>query len=144
MPVAIRVHREADAGIADGPDLVERAARAVVEDRGVDAGELSVTLLDDAGMAALNREWLDREGPTDVLAFALHGEGEPPVGDIYLGVERAIVQAEEEDEPVRRELARLTVHGVLHVLGWHHPSAERERSEMWQHQERIVRALGIE
>ncbi len=144
MAVAIRVNGEAGGGIPDGPAVVERAARAAAEDRDVEAGELSLTLLDDAGMTALNREWLDREGPTDVLAFALHGEGEPPVGDIYLGVERAVAQAREEDEPVRRELARLAVHGVLHVLGWDHPSAEREQSEMWQHQERIVRALGIE
>lgn len=144
MAVAIRVSLQTDLGIEDGPAVVERAARAVVEDRGVEAGELSLTLLDDAGMATLHRDWLDAEGPTDVLAFALHEADEAPLGDIYLGVERAIAQAREEDEPLRRELARLAVHGTLHVLGWDHPAAAREQSEMWRHQERIVRALGIE
>ncbi len=141
--VTIRVNPEAAAGIEDGPGIVERAVRAAVEDRGVVDGELSLTLLDDDGMAALNREWLDRDGPTDVLAFALHETPDPPVGDIYLGVERAVAQAREEKEPVGRELARLAVHGTLHVLGWDHPETGRERSEMWQLQERIVAALGI-
>lgn len=144
MPVSVRVSPEADAGIADGPAVVERAARAAADDRGVADGELSLTLLDDARMAALNRDWLDGDGPTDVLAFALHGDGEPPVGDIYVGVERAVAQAAEAGEPAVRELARLAVHGTLHVLGWDHPAAGRERSEMWEHQERIVAALGIE
>lgn len=144
MVVAIRVSLQADPGIEDGPEVVERAARAVVEDRGVETGELSLTLLNDAGMAALNQDWLDREGPTDVLAFALHTADEAPFGDIYLGVDRAVVQAREADEPVRRELARLAVHGTLHVLGWDHPAEDRERSEMWRHQERIVNSLGLE
>lgn len=144
MVVAIRVSLQTDPGIADGPAVVEQAARAVVEDRGVESGELSLTLLDDAAMAALNRDWLDREGPTDVLAFALHEADEAPVGDIYLGVERAAVQAREAEEPLRRELARLAVHGTLHVLGWDHPAADREQSDMWQHQERIVKSLGLE
>lgn len=144
MVVAIRVSLQTDPGIADGQAVVERAARAVVEDRGVESGELSLTLLDDAAMATLNRDWLDREGPTDVLAFALHEVDEAPLGDIYLGVERAAVQAREADEPLRRELARLAVHGTLHVLGWDHPAAGREQSDMWQHQERIVKSLGLE
>lgn len=144
MPVDVRVSREADAGIADDAGVVERAARATAADRGVESGELSLTLLDDRAMAALNRDWLDRDGPTDVLAFALHDPDEPPIGDIYLGVERAVAQARAVDEPARRELARLAVHGTLHVLGWDHPEADREQSEMWHHQERIVAALDIE
>ncbi|MFW5947683.1 MAG: rRNA maturation RNase YbeY [Gemmatimonadota bacterium] len=143
MPLVVRVSAEADAGIPDGPAIVERAARATAADRGVDEGELSLTLLDDPGMAALNRRWLHRDGPTDVLAFALHEAGRPPVGDIYLGVDRATAQARAEGEPLRRELARLAVHGALHVLGWDHPESDREQSEMWRHQERIVTGLGL-
>ncbi len=66
---------------------------------------------------------------------------EPPVGDIYLGTERAIEQAAEQGEPPARELARLAVHGTLHVLGYDHPETDRESSEMWRHQERIVTGL---
>jgi probable rRNA maturation factor len=141
--LAVRVNLVADPGLDDGADVVERAARAAAADRGVEEGELSITLLDDPGMLSLNRQWLDRDRPTDVLAFALHDADEPPVGDIYLGVERARAQAEAEGEPLARELARLAVHGTLHVLGFDHPEADRERSEMWQHQERIVAAMEV-
>lgn len=144
MPVDVRVNREADAGIADDAGVVERAARATVADRGVEDGALSLTLLDDRAMATLNRDWLNGDGATDVLAFALHDPDEPPIGDIYLGVERAVAQARAAEEPASRELARLAVHGTLHVLGWDHPEVDREQSEMWEHQERIVAALGIE
>lgn len=143
MTLAVQVNLVADPGFDHGADVVERAARAAAADRGIEEGELSITLLDDPGMTALNRQWLDRDRPTDVLAFALHETDEPPVGDIYLGVERARAQAEAEAEPFARELARLAVHGTLHVLGLDHPEADREQSEMWRHQERIVAALEV-
>ena len=142
--LTVRVNPVAIVTIEDGEAVVEQAARATAADRGVEEGELSLTLLDDDAMAALNRDWLERDGPTDVLAFALHGAGEAPVGDIYLGVDRAVAQAAEEEEPPRRELARLAVHGTLHVLGYDHPESGREQSEMWQHQERIVAELELE
>lgn len=141
MALTVRVNPVVEAGIEGAQAVVERAARAAAADRGVAEGELSLTLLDDPGMAALNRDWLDRDHPTDVLAFALHGPDEPPVGDIYLGTERAIEQAGDQGEPPARELARLAVHGTLHVLGYDHPETDRESSEMWKHQERIVTGL---
>ncbi|MFP4624359.1 MAG: rRNA maturation RNase YbeY, partial [Gemmatimonadota bacterium] len=109
----------------------------------VEEGELSLTLLDDPAMAALNRRWKGRSGPTDVLAFSLHEPGQPIMGDVYLSVERAAAQAAELGEPPARELARLAVHGTLHVLGWDHPELGREGSEMWRHQERILAGLGM-
>ncbi len=146
MTVEIQVTEPADgarAAIEGGvaTRVVERAARAALRDRGVEEGELSVTLLDDAGMAAMNRQWKGREGATDVLAFALHEEGAPLMGDVYVGVERAAEQATELGEPVARELARLAIHGTLHVLGLDHPEEGREESEMWRQQERILATL---
>lgn len=143
MTVALHINH-GGAAAADEPGagaVVERAVRAALRDRGVEEGELSITLLDDEAMAGMNREWKGRDGPTDVLAFALHGEGEPPLGDVYLGVDRAAKQAMELGEPVSRELARLAIHGTLHVLGWEHPEERREMSEMWEHQERILRGV---
>lgn len=146
MPVEVQVNDQASASTPDAGGAlaarVERAARAVLRDRGVPDGSLSLTLLDDPGMAAMNRRWKEREGPTDVLAFTLHGPGEPVMGDIYLGVDRARAQAAELDEPFERELARLAIHGTLHVLGWDHPEEKREESEMWAHQERILAGVG--
>jgi probable rRNA maturation factor len=134
---------EPDFGGLDPAAVVERAARAALEDRAVARAELSVALLDDEAMSALNHRWKGRESTTDVLAFALHEDGEPPLGDIYLGWEQALRQAAELGQPVARELARLAIHGTLHVLGFDHPDQDRERSEMWAHQERILEALDL-
>jgi probable rRNA maturation factor len=89
----------------------------------------------------MNREWKGRDAPTDVLAFPLHEPGQPPLGDVYLGFDRAAAQAAELGEPRERELARLAIHGTLHVLGWDHPEEGRESTEMWAHQERILKGL---
>lgn len=132
-----------DAFGGDPSGLVERAARAALADRGVADAELSLALVEDVTITALNRQWKRRNGPTDVLAFALQDEGEPPLGDVYIGWRQALRQAEEEGENPARELARLAIHGTLHVLGWDHPEEDRERSEMWQHQERILEGVEI-
>lgn len=146
MPVRIDVSRES--GPLSGYDgldlqqLVTRAARATLQDRGIADAELSMTLVDDVAMTALNRQWRKRESTTDVLAFALNEPGEPPLGDVYLGLEQAARQATELGEAPARELARLAIHGTLHVLGFDHPDDGREESEMWAHQERILAHLG--
>ncbi len=66
------------------------------------------------------------------------------VGDVYLGLERVVAQAEELDEPPTRELARVAIHATLHILGWDHPEEDREASDMWAHQERILGEMGLE
>ncbi len=120
--------------------LLERAVRETLAAQGTEDAELSVALLDDLGITALNREHLGHDEPTDVISFALHGAGEPPLGDVYVGVEQARRQAAEAGVPEAEELVRLAVHGTLHVLGWDHPVAgdERVRSPMWDRQESLV------
>ena len=127
--------REPDALAA----LLERAVRHALAVEEVDEGELSVALLDDAAIQALNAAHLGHDSPTDVISFALHDAGEPPLGDVYLGVEQARRQAAEAGVDEAEELVRLAVHGTLHVLGWDHPEDEaRLGSPMWARQERIV------
>lgn len=122
--------------------LVRRAARAVLEAEGAAELELSITLLDDDAIRTLNRDWLGRDKPTDVIAFAL-GEGDAaPMGDVYIGVERAVEQAREAGVAVREELVRLVVHGTLHVLGYDHDEgAGRTQGEMWRRQEALVQRI---
>lgn len=121
------------------PDLVEGAVRATLEARGLQDAEISVTLLGDRAIAALNQRWLGHEGPTDVLSFALYDDGEAPVGDVYIGARQALRQARELGVPPLQELARLAIHGTLHVLGEDHPAGTaRVSSPMWREQERIL------
>lgn len=130
-------------GAHDPTALVERAARAALAERGVREGEISVALMDDETMRAMNRHWKGRDAITDVLAFSLNDEGHPPLGDVYIGWEQALRQAAEMEEPPARELARLAIHGTLHVLGLDHPEEDREESRMWMLQEQILDELGV-
>jgi probable rRNA maturation factor len=103
---------------------------------------ISVTLLNDARISALNEQYLEHPGPTDVISFPLFQQGEPPVGDIYIGFDQARRQAAELSVGLEAELARLAIHGTLHVLGYDHPEdGAREGSEMWQVQESILRQV---
>lgn len=122
--------------------LVERALREVLRGEGVSRAELSVTFLDDPQMARLHDRHLGNPDPTDVLAFALHDEGEPPLGDIYVGRDQALRQAKEAGAEAGEEMARLAVHGALHVLGRDHPPGEaREQCEMFRIQEDVLRRV---
>lgn len=122
-----------------GEDLLRRAARAALESaRRPARGEVSVTFLPPEEIARLNREYLDRDGPTDVVAFDLGDE--ELLGDVYVCPEMAERGAREAGVELREELARLVVHGVLHVLGHDHPEDDgRWSSPMFRLQERLVR-----
>lgn len=143
--MAILVHVNAEGVGPLDPDvelLLERAAAATFRAAGAADAELSITLLDDAGIAALNERYLGHEGPTDVISFALYDEGEPPLGDVYIGHAQALRQAKLNGVAESEELARLAIHGTLHVLGEAHPEGdERLDSPMWRAQERILREV---
>lgn len=95
-------------------------------------------------MTRLNRDHLRRNGPTDVIAFGLERAGPetPVIGDIYVCLKIAERNARRLRIPLKRELARLVVHGTLHVLGLDHPEDEaRATSPMWKKQERILASI---
>lgn len=121
--------------------LVERAAAEVFRKSNISSARLSIALLDDAEIQAMNRDYLSRDSVTDVISFALHEEGDPVVGDVYIGFEQAMRQSEEHAVDPHEELVRLTVHGVLHVLGHDHPEVDRETSAFFALQEDLVGAI---
>jgi probable rRNA maturation factor len=141
---ALRTRRRRAAAAGAGPvsahyPAIRAAVRAALDAGQVTDAEISVTLLADDEIAELNRRYLGHEGPTDVIAFPLWDDGEPPVGDVYIGHDQALRQAASHHVPAREELARLAVHGTLHVLGHDHPDGDaRLDSEMWRVQEAIV------
>ena len=123
-------------------ERVEAAVRHVLREEGVETGEISIALVDDATIAQLNQEYLSHEGPTDVISFALHEEGEDMIGDVYVDVDQARRQAAEFGATPAEEVLRLAVHGTLHVLGYDHPEGEeRTGSEMFARQEALLRAF---
>ncbi len=124
------------------PERVEAAVRHVLLAEGIARAEISVALLDDGAIAAMNDQYLEHEGPTDVITFAMHEDGEPPLGDVYVGVEQAVRQCAEFGATPEEEVLRVAVHGVLHVLGYEHPEGiERMQSEMFVRQEELLRSF---
>lgn len=119
--------------------LVRSAVLCVLEREEVSHAVVDVTLVGDEEIERLNRDYLGRGGATDVIAFALHDDGDAPLGDVYIDAVQAVRQALELGESTRAEIVRLAAHGTLHVLGHDHPlGAQRENSAMWREQERIV------
>ena len=128
------------AGLTRG-DVVRAALAALESGAGATTGELSISFVDDAQIAELNARWLDRAGPTDVIAFSL-GDPGSVLGDVYISVETARVNAAEREIAPGEELLRLVLHGTLHVLGHDHPEgAGRESSDMYLLQEELLRGL---
>ena len=122
-------------------DLVELAVRHALAETGGAVGEISITLLADPDMSELNRLYLDRDRPTDVIAFSL-GEEDRVLGDVYIGVDQARRQADEHGIDLAEELVRLAIHGTLHLMGHEHPGGEeRSASPMFVLQERLVNEL---
>ena len=115
--------------------------RTVLQAEGVEDALISVAFLSRRAIAALNRKHLGRAGATDVIAFGLARTDRkvPVIGDIYISPEVAREHAREHGVGVREEIARLTVHGTLHVLGHDHPEGgERTESRMWKRQEALL------
>lgn len=119
--------------------------------------EVGVVLADDEYIRQLNRQYRNKDMPTDVLSFAMNDhcatEHEPDIteapedieillGDIVISLETTARQALEFGHSLERELAYLTVHGMLHLLGYDHEE-EEDRAEMRQEEEYVLSLLGI-
>ncbi len=105
-------------------------------------GRVEVAFVGRDRMVSLHQRWKGAPRPTDVLAFSLHAEGEPVLGDVYVCPWVAGRSARRHGVPLREEVIRLVVHGTLHVLGWDHPEGEeRMASPMWKRQEAYVGRL---
>ena len=110
--------------------LIRRACNAVLEYEHFEApAEISVTFVDNAAIAELNNQYRNKPMPTDVLSFPLGVDGKYDVdenngckmlGDIVISMERAQEQANLYGHPLQREVAFLTVHSMLHLLGYDH------------------------
>lgn len=136
------------------PDLRRLVKKAVLatlefEDFGRRA-EVSVTFTDNEKIHVLNREYRNVDRPTDVLSFPL-SDGEDYdtdgdavlLGDIVISLERAQTQAEEYGHSFEREVAFLTVHSMLHLLGYDHETSPEDERDMFARQDEILISAGI-
>jgi probable rRNA maturation factor len=126
--------------------FLEQAAQAALEHEGKSAEvELTLVIDGDEKLQELNRQFLEIDASTDVLSFPSE-EIDPETGNAYLGYviisyPRAQSQAEAAGHAVESELQLLTVHGVLHLLGYDHAD-EGEKKAMWAAQQEVLTGLG--
>ncbi len=136
--------------------LIVRAVEAALAVEGtMGAIEVGVLVTDDAELHRLNRDYRGVDAPTDVLSFADDEQAgahptfvRPPevpryLGDIAISYERVVAQAAEYGHAVERELAYLTAHGVLHLLGYDHERGEADAAEMRAREETVMERLGL-
>lgn len=122
---------------------VATIARAVLKAERARQAMLSIAFVSNPTIRALNKRHLRRDRATDVIAFGFRrtSRHQPIVGDIYIAPAVARESATANGVPLRDEIVRLVVHGVLHVLGYDHPEIGRMKSAMWRRQERLVARL---
>ncbi len=136
-------------------ELVEKLLQhAATVENIEDGSEGSITFVTNEKIHEINREYRDKDQPTDVISFALEelGEGEVEIvgedipcvlGDIIISTDRTKEQAEEYGHSFERELGFLAVHGFLHLLGYDHMTKEDE-TIMFKKQDEILSTFGLE
>ena len=138
---------------------IRKCIQETLKAEGITAAcEINVLVTDDAGIQIINRESRNIDKPTDVLSFPMFQleAGNPPkdweeyrdpetglvpLGDMCISLERAVAQAEEFGHSVRREVGYLTIHSMLHLLGYDHLDEGEQKRQMRAREEAI--AAGI-
>ena len=139
-------------------EVIELAVKASLAEEDMDENcEISVSLCTNEEIAELNKEYMGRDGATDVLSFPQLAFDEDKcifedtmtyngdnllLGDIVISLERAAEQAEEYGHSERREVGFLTVHSMLHLLGYDHME-DADREEMQAKEKKILAAMNL-
>ena len=133
--------------------LMRRCCHAVLElEHFEGSAEVDISIVDNAEIQEINREHRKIDAVTDVLSFPL-GENGPSdlhpqtgakqLGDIVISIERAMVQAEQYGHSLQREMGYLTVHSMLHLLGYDHVDGGLEAVRMREKEEAVMTSVGL-
>ena len=133
--------------------LIRRCCNAVLVNENFEgSAEISVRFVDDEIIHELNREYRHVDRSTDVLSFPLgengvydinHDTGAKILGDIVISMQHAVMQANLYGHSLQREIAFLTVHSMLHLLGYDHEAEGLERVRMREKEEAVLTQLGL-
>lgn len=147
-------NRQKDVKIPSGIRLlIRRCCNAVLRAENFHgSAEVSVSFLNNAQIRELNRDHRGKDIPTDVLSFPM-GEngvydinmetGASILGDIVISVEKAVAQAELYGHTLQREIGFLTVHSMLHLLGYDHEAGGLPAALMREKEEEVLEKLGL-
>ena len=126
---------------------LEEKAQAILNVLGSPDGELSILLLDDPQIAVLNKDYLQREGPTNVIAFPMRegafAEINPELlGDVAISLETAEKEGLAVGMSMKDRLSELMVHGILHLFGYDHETSETEARRMEAKSRELLEQIG--
>jgi probable rRNA maturation factor len=112
-------------------------------------GELSILIVDDNEIARLNKKYLQREGPTNVIAFPMRdenfpGAGNDMLGDVVISVETAEREGNKSGVGIRKRFAELLVHGILHLFGYDHENNVKEARRMNRKSRELLKKVNSE
>lgn len=129
----------------DLSELCDRSvAGALAELDHIPTGELSIAFIDDAAIQVLNRDYRGKDNPTNVLSFPVEKlENNPMLGDVVLGRETIMREAETQGKTLADHLSHLIVHGFLHLLGYDHID-EAQAAEMEAIEIKALAQMGID
>ena len=120
------------------------AARVLESTRDWRGAELSILLVGDRRIQSLNEQWRGRPRPTDVLSFPMDDKPAPGetllIGDIVIGARQALADARDERVPLDDKLRELTLHSILHLMGYDHETPEQAR-RMERRRKTIIKNL---
>lgn len=132
--------------------LVRRCCHAVLQLEGFEGtAEISVNFVDNEEIHQLNKQYRDKDMPTDVLSFVMGENGQYDIdpktgaqilGDVVISMEKAVEQAYRYGHSLQREVGYLTAHSVLHLLGYDHED-NMERVRMREKEEQVMQQLGL-
>lgn len=129
------------------PKLIQLALQFMAE-LGVQRRELSLSLVDDRTIRAINLEWRDKDKATDVLSFPADPlpkgtPGRHPLGDVVISLDTATRVAKADGRPLEAELARYLAHGILHLLGHDHERSAAAERKMRKLEEKLLGQRGL-
>lgn len=133
--------------------LIRKSCNATLKLEGIEeSAEVDVTLVNDEEIRQMNSQFRNIDSATDVLSFPLSADGKfdtnPEtgalmLGDIVISVDHALHQANLYGHGIEREIAFLTVHSMLHLLGYDHENGGLEQMTMREKEENVLDALGL-
>ena len=130
------------------PKPLKKIAQTILDALGCPDGELSILLLDDPQIAVLNKDYLQREGPTNVIAFPMQegafAEINPDLlGDVVISLETAAKEGLAAGVSMEERLEELMIHGILHLFGYDHERSEKEAARMESKSRELLARIGL-
>ncbi len=128
------------------PEEIKKKAKTILNALECHDGELSILIVNDPEIAKLNKTYLGRSGPTNVIAFSMQegpfGQINPNLlGDVVISLDTAAREAQDAGISVESRLDQLLIHGVLHLFGFDHDKTSEQAKAMRMKEEELLKLL---